>query len=123
MAAGSQLGNTDRLSQGDQRQQEHDAATECPQAGPFGRVGMLVGEIDEDPFPVMDDASEHRPLRDRLRCRLQGALGRMRPERGESAGLRREGVDDAVKEAGRLREVPGDEPTEHRGLGRLGEVG
>ena len=123
VSAGRQLGNTDRLRQGDERQEEHDLATEGPQACLFGRVGQFVSGIDDDPRPVMDDAPEQRPLHERFRIRLEGTFHGVRPEWGESAGLRREGVDDAVVEAGRFREVPGDELTEHGGLGRLGEVG
>jgi len=123
VSAGRQLGDTDRLRQGDERQEEHDPATEGPQACLFNRFGPLVGDIDDDPLPVVDDASEQGPRRERFRVRLERTFDGVRSERGESAGLRRQGVDDAVVEAGRFREVPGDELTEHGGLGRLGEVG
>jgi len=68
----------------------------------------------------VDDAPEHRPLGERFRIRGEGTLDRMRPERGESAGLRRERIDDAVVKAGRFGKVPCDELAEDGGLRRVG---
>ena len=119
-----QLGDTHGAGRRDERQLEHDLATEAPQACLLIWITRHVRDVDQNvgPIPRTTRASTGRSA-DGLGSGLERPLDRVRPERDQPTGLRPKRVEDALVEFDRRRQVPRDERAEDRRIARLGKVG